>query len=127
VIVALLRKQPQEMDGLCKSAGISVRTFYRIRPSLEEIIKETRNGYVLWNFSELDWEVKKAIKKLWDGHRVTLNAIANEMGFPPSEIESAVYRAAKELEMEVRVLSSGEKIIVKKGYKEEGGKLLKAF
>lgn len=82
---------------------------------------------MLWNFSELDWEVKKAIKKLWDGHRVTLNAIANEMGFPPSEIESAVYRAAKELEMEVRVLSSGEKIIVKKGYKEEGGKLLKAF
>jgi len=116
LIVALLKKQPQKMDELCKRAGVHLSTFYRVLPLLDGkgIIKETENGYVLWTFSELDWMVEKAFKEVRkEGYSMTLEAIAGKMGLPSSEIEAALYRIAKKYGMIVRTLDSGKKIIVK--------------
>ncbi|MFX1487231.1 MAG: hypothetical protein ACFFBS_09095, partial [Promethearchaeota archaeon] len=48
----------------CRSAGINKSTFYRIRRLLinREIIKKTRKGYSLWNYSERAslWDRKKS-------------------------------------------------------------------
>lgn len=104
------------MDELCKRAGVHLSTFYRIRPLLESkgIMKETKDGYVLWTFSELDWMVEKAFKEIRkEGYSMTLEAIAGKVGLPPSKIEAALYRIAKKYGMIIRTLDSGKKIIVK--------------
>lgn len=54
IIIALMKKQPQELKELCRSAGINDSTFYRNKRLLinRGIIKTTRKGYALWNFKE---------------------------------------------------------------------------
>lgn len=52
IIIALMKRQPQKRLDLCKSAGIHPTTFSRVRRLLlnKGIIKETVNGYCLWNY-----------------------------------------------------------------------------
>lgn len=52
IVAALLRKQPQKIGALCKSAGIHETSFYRLRRLLldKEIIKETERGFALSDY-----------------------------------------------------------------------------
>lgn len=54
IIVALMKRQPQTLEDLCKRAGISTSTFYRVRRLLKNygIIKAVEKGYALWNYIE---------------------------------------------------------------------------
>ena len=116
LIIALLRKQPQTKDELCKNAGIHISTFYRILPLLERhgVIKETSGGFALWTYVELEKAIENALDKLEKvDSTITLNKIASEVGVHPSEIESIIYRIAKNHGMEVRTLR-GEKVITRK-------------
>lgn len=66
VIVELLKKQPQTMEELCKSAGISRATFYRVSQALDDfkIIKKMGDRHALWNFCELEETVANAVDYL---------------------------------------------------------------
>jgi len=117
LIIALLRKQPQAKDELCKNAGIHRSTFYRIRLLLKErgIIKETEDGFALWTYIELEKAIENALDKLEETASViTFNKIASEVGVHPSEIEPIIYRIAKKRGMEVR-LDKGEKVVAREG------------
>lgn len=60
IIVSLMRLQPQKRLELCKNSHIHPTTFSRHKRRLinEGIIKESANGYSLWNYKE--W------RSLWD-------------------------------------------------------------
>ncbi len=116
LIIALLRKQPQTKDSLCKNAGIHLSTFYRVLPLLRDrgIIKETEDGFALWTYIELEKAVENALDKLQESDStLTFHQIASEVGAHPSEIEPIIYRIAKKRGMEVRLLK-GEKVITEK-------------
>lgn len=113
LIIALIRKQPQTKDALCKVTGIHLSTFYRILPLMKErgIIKETEGGFALWKYMELEKAVEKALHELKKkGLYISFNKIASEVGVHPNEIEFMIYSIAKKLGMEV-VLHNGEKAI----------------
>jgi len=114
LIIALLRKQPQKKDELCKSASIHPSTFYRIKPLLEEgIIKETKEGFALWTYLELEKAVEDVIVKLEEENvSITINRIASKVGSSPSEIEKVIFPIAKKLGMTIRV-EKGEKVIAR--------------
>lgn len=117
LIVALLKNQPQNRVSLCKSAGLSKSMFYYILPLLKEsrIIRETKRGYVLWNYSGLDDIVENAFLKLMvetKGYHLTIDDIANRIGVPPDKIEASVYRLVKKYGMKIRRLDSGKKLII---------------
>ena len=116
LIVALLKKQPQKKNDLCKSARIHSSTFYRILHLLKTrgIIKETKDGFALWTYNELEKAIEDALDKLEKtGTTITFNKIASEVGAHPSEIESVIYLIAKKRGMEIRVLE-GEKVIARR-------------
>lgn len=115
LVIALLRKQPQTRDDLCKNARIHLSTFYRIFSLLRErgIVKETGDGLALWVYIELQNAVENALDKLEKTDSVmTFNKIASEVGVHPSEIEPLIYRIAKKRGMEVRLID-GEKAITR--------------
>lgn len=98
VIVALLKRQPQKKDELCKAAGVSIATFYRIRRMLEDsgIIKEVEGGYALWTFKDLEKSIEDALLRLIKpGTLLSVEALCNEVGKPWHEIESLVYPICK--------------------------------
>ena len=116
IIIALLRNQPQKRDDLCKNAGINVSTFYKVLPLLESegIIKETEGGYALWFYDTLESKVREALDKLLrEGRCIAVEALANEVGKPWSEIESITYAVVSKYDgLEIRtVRATGEKII----------------
>jgi len=116
LITALMSKQPQTRDELCKNTGFHRSTFYRIRLLLEErgIIKETEGGFALWTYIELEKSIENTLDKLEKTDSVIpFNKIASEVGVHPSEIESIIYKIAKRRGMEVQLLK-GEKVITKK-------------
>jgi len=116
MIIALLKKQPQTKDDLCKNAGIHLSTFYRIILLLKGrgIVKETGDGFALWTYIELENAIEKALDKLEEtDSEITFSKIASEVGVRPHEIESIIYSIAKKRGMEVR-LQKGEKIIARK-------------
>lgn len=115
LIVALLRKQPQTKAELCKNTGIDTSTFYRNLPLLKRrgIIKETKDGFALWTYIELEKDIENALDKLEKTDSViTFNKIASEVGVHPSEIEPMIYRIAKKRGMVVCV-DKGEKAVVR--------------
>lgn len=65
IILALLKKQPQSIDDLCKNASIPRQTQYRVLPTLKDlgIIVETQRGYALGNYKDAEEAVIKAIEK----------------------------------------------------------------
>ena len=73
VIVALIKKQPQKRDDLCRSATIDTSTFYRIRRLLmnKGIIEETEKGYALWFYSET--------RSLWDRLKYKLEEMGGNL------------------------------------------------
>jgi len=66
VLWALLRQQPQNLQTLCKNAGISRRTWYRVRPILEQrgVIKKVGDRYALLGFLELEEIIEKALGQI---------------------------------------------------------------
>jgi len=114
IIVALLKKQPQNKDMLWKSAAVSKSVFYRVRPVLEDlgILKETESGYTLWTFSELEETVEDALFRLIkEGYQIKIEDLANEAGKPWSEIETATYAILKKNGLQIRTVN-GKKFIV---------------
>jgi len=105
VIIALLKKQPQTIKELCKSAGINRATFYRMRRLLlrKRVLKETGNGYALWFYSSIEDKLKKAFKNLRneDYEAVSLKDLANMIGEPPEKIRRIAYELASEYEIKI--------------------------
>jgi len=66
VLRALLRQQPQNLQTLCKNAGISRRTWYRVKPILVQrgIIKKVGDRYALFGFLELEEIIEKALGQI---------------------------------------------------------------
>jgi hypothetical protein len=101
VIVALLRKQPQTMEELCKSADISRATFYRVSQALDDfkIIKKMGERYALWNFCELEETVANAVEYL----RLDLcrhpeaEEVAARIGRDPESVRKLLFFHAPEL------------------------------
>jgi len=92
IIVALLREQPQSIDKICTSAGISKRTFYYKRAVLEKsgIIREVDGDYALWTYVEAEKAVMETIRQ-WRriGFRdPTPMEIADETGLSPAKTET---------------------------------------
>lgn len=100
LIVALMKKQPQKKDELCRRAGVHLSTFYRLRPILEkkEVIRETEEGYVLWDYNEKEKVVIDVVNR-WKslGFRYpTVEEIADETGLAPEEAKFLVHKTKKE-------------------------------
>jgi len=96
LIVALLNKQPQKMNELCKRAGMHSTTFYRLRPLLESkgIIKETKDGYALWTYSEIEETVVETVNK-WKSlafRYPTIQEIADETSIVSEEVMILAYK-----------------------------------
>jgi hypothetical protein len=111
IIVALLKKQPQSKDELCKGAMVSKSAFYRIRPLLtgSGVIKEVEGEYALWTFSELEKSVEDALFRLIrKGYRITLEDLTNEVGKPWSEIETVTYSILKKYKLQIRTVNGTE-------------------
>jgi len=92
VIYALLKRQPQKRDQLCKNAVIKRSTFYNVLPLLEQsgIIKETQEGYALCHYEESEEAVVQTIKQ-WKNiafRHPTVNEIANDAGIELEIVES---------------------------------------
>jgi len=108
IVVALLKKQPQSKDELCKGAAVSKSAFYRLRPMLMDsgIIKEVEGGYALWTFSELEKTVEDALFRLVrKGYRITLEDLTNEAGRPWSEIENVIYAILKRHRLQIKTVN----------------------
>lgn len=54
IIIALIKEQPLKRVALCRKAGINASSFGRCKRLLlnKKVIKETSNGYSLYNFVE---------------------------------------------------------------------------
>lgn len=68
ILIALINNQPLTRIKLCKEANINESTFYRHKRVLENlgIIKETKNGYSLWNFVERPTLWQRTVTNLKD-------------------------------------------------------------
>ena len=101
-MAALLKEQPQTKEELRKNAKLPEATFYKTATLLEKhkIIKRIDNTYSLFNYDPIEKQIKEALilqtrdSTHW---RVTSNNLANAVGKPYPEIESLVYKIAKEL------------------------------
>ena len=108
IIVALLKKQPQGKDELCKAAAVSRSAFYRLRPLLVDsgVIKEVEGGYALWTFSELEKIVEDALFRLIrKGYRIIVEDLTNEVGKPWSEIETVTYAVLKKYKLQIKTVN----------------------
>jgi len=109
VIIALLKKQPQKLEELCKNAGIDRSTFYRMRRLLirSGVLKETDRGYALWFYSSMEDKVKEALEKFRDEgfETVSLNDLANRTGEHPRKIEQIAYKLAPEYGIKIDAFS----------------------
>jgi len=100
IIIALLNKQPQKLDELCKNAGVHQSTFYRICPLLEArgIIKKTMEGYALWTYKELEKIAIEAVNR-WKSlafRYPTLNEVADEIGVDLEGAAALIHRTKNE-------------------------------
>jgi DNA-binding IscR family transcriptional regulator len=107
IIIALLKKQPQSKDELCKAAGVSKSAFYRLRPLLADsgIVKEVEGGYALWTFSEVEKTVEDALFRLiGEGFHITVEDLTNEVGKPWLEIETVTYAVLKKYKLQIKTV-----------------------
>jgi hypothetical protein len=122
IILALLRRQPQNREELCRSAKVSKSNFYRVHSFLEKhkIVKKTEGGYVLFFYNQLEKSIENALVRLIEGSSVfSVEELASEVGKPWSEIESVTYTLLKKLGLTIKT-RRGEKVIEK----SQGGTLL---
>lgn len=114
VIWALLKKQPQSRDELCKNAGLSRSTFYSVRPLLEsqKILKgNDEEGYTLWAFSPLKNQIEDALFRLIKkGYAFGLEELESEVGKPWSEIESETFKILKDYGLRIRLVDGQKRI-----------------
>jgi hypothetical protein len=82
IIISLMRKQPQKRLELIKNSHIHPTTFSRHKRHLtnREIIKESANGYSLWNYKEQE--------SLWDSLLCDLENVGGK------RLEARVQRAS---------------------------------
>lgn len=105
ILIALIRKQPQTKKELSKIAGIDISTVHRNLLTFVErgIIKETKGGYALSAYVDLEGDIEKALDELEKTEsRISLDKIASEVGVDPDKIKPLIYRIAKKRGMEVR-------------------------
>jgi hypothetical protein len=92
IILALLKKQPQDKDELLKNIKISRAVFYRTIGLLEDfkILRKTEDGYALCGYSDSEKDVINAIG-LWEEvafRYPTPAEIANETGLSLENAEA---------------------------------------
>jgi DNA-binding transcriptional regulator LsrR (DeoR family) len=100
IIIALIKKQPQTKQEICKETKISDRTFYRIISLLNEqkIVKIEDHTYALWYFNPLEKQIEDAFSKLLKQNPIVhYSHIVNEVGRPWSEIEASTLKIAKKI------------------------------
>lgn len=97
--MALIKKQPQDMEKLIKEARISRATFYRKIPILKKahILKEVKGGFALWTYDELESQIEEVILYFLKSQMSFMDAedIAVEVGKPWEKIENQVYAVMK--------------------------------
>lgn len=120
IIIELLKKQPQTIKEICENAKINEKTFYSIKPLLEEagVIKRVDGGYALFFYEPLERKIEEALIKLtkpskspFSGY-ATSDEIVDEVGRLWHEIESLTYKVAKKLGLSI-IKADGETIFVK--------------
>jgi len=69
----------------------------------EELIKETQEGYVPFEWQDLETSVRKALRDFKTEHyvKVSLDDIAKKVRQPPKKIEDYAYRWAPEEGLEI--------------------------
>jgi len=96
ILVALLKKQPQDKRELIKNSRVSDSSFSRDEPLLlrEVAIKIVDEGYALSNYEKLDVDIEKEFRKLKVENRATVSIeeLANRVGKPPELIREQSYR-----------------------------------
>ena len=82
ILVALMKLQPQKRVELCRNAGIHTSTFSRYKRLLEGIIKETPDGFCLWNYTKPTsmWELLQIKLNDAGGPLIELNIEILELG-----------------------------------------------
>jgi predicted transcriptional regulator len=126
ILTALINHQPLTRLNLCKEANINESTFYRHKRVLENsgIIKETKNGYCLWNFVERPTLWQRMIKNLKEvnGDLIVLRFYRLNLVGPPDPITGwfkneyhkyvilgiFIHKGAIELEKTAEVTFTGE-------------------
>ena len=105
LIVALMKKQPQNKEELIKTAQIDERTFYRLSSRLQrlDIIKRTDGMYALKGFDFTEKTIEDAFLKFLNEGRTMIYSdfIVNEVGKPWQEIQSVTFSVAKKLALTV--------------------------
>lgn len=104
ILVALMRKQPQQLDELCKNAGIHKTLFYRMRRLLinRGILKETEKGYALWFYDALESKCERAIKELSEMYwQVTRNDVGIKARIPVDKIKEPLFRYASKYDLRI--------------------------
>ena len=98
IVLALLKRQPQPIDELCRNARIDKSTFYSDRPILldKKVIKQVRGGWALWNYEDMGDRVRKALEQFKEEcyTHVSLIDLANKVGERPKNIEKYAYNLA---------------------------------
>jgi hypothetical protein len=110
IISALIKKQPQTKDEICKETKIEERTFYRVISFLEEqkIVKCEDHFYAMWDFNPLEKQIEVAFFKLQEEFPiVNYNDLIDEIGKPWNEIEAITLKVAKKLGLTRSVESNG--------------------
>jgi len=106
IIAALLKKQPQTKESICKETKISDSSFYRNIPLLEKtkLIKQIDQIYALWDFDVLEERIEAALSKLIKENPILhFSHVVNEIGKPWHEIEDATFKIAKKLELTIMI------------------------
>ena len=116
-MVALLKKQPQTRDELCKSANLTLPTFYAIVRLLKSknLIQQIDSAYALWYYKSL----KRELIEIFDEctvegcFMINTERLAVAVGKPYREIESTLYKLAGEYEFRFERGNDGEKFFCK--------------
>jgi hypothetical protein len=116
IIVALVKKQPQNRDELCQNAAVNLKTFYRISSFLQEkgIIKCINGVYALKEFDFLEKQIEDALIRFTTGNFCTPGLLANEVGRPWPTIQALTYKIAKKLGLTITG-SGSDTLILKTG------------
>jgi hypothetical protein len=101
IILSLLKKQPQTMEELRKSANISKNTFYRVSQALDrfKIMKKTGERYALSDFYELEETVANAVRYLLLElcRNPETEEVAAKTGADPESVRKLLFEHAPEL------------------------------
>ena len=98
IIIALIKKGPQDKQQLLLSSGVKDREFYRSISLLQEknYVYSRDGKYCLWFFKPLEPQIEAALATLTAGnHFTTLSEVANELAVNWQEIAKLTLKVAK--------------------------------